>query len=192
MSAILSLVSFFTSPLGRWIGAGAIVAVLLGGTYIKGDLHGAARVQAKWDSAIAADVQRGNDARAAAEREIPAVGDVAPPAPTGVQRLNPFARRVPDDRYDRDRTAGAVQPVARNHVLRQPGHPGNRPANPRPQPNRPQVGVLGVVQPSGTYPCWQVKLGLATLTQKKIDELAQKATPEQRAAAQKCLEKRGK
>lgn len=49
-----------------------------------------------------------------------------------------------------------------------------------------------MIEPSGTYPCWKVKLGMAMLTQKKIAELAQKATPEQRAAAQKCLEKRGK
>jgi hypothetical protein len=151
--------------------------------------EGVSHEKEKWDAAIAADVKRGTDARSEAERAIPAITDVTPGPSTGFQRLNPFTRRVPDDRYDRDRTEGAVQRVAPNNVLRKPGHPANGTTGSRPQPGGQPVGVLGVIQPSGIYPCWQVKIGMATLSKKKIDELAKSVTPEQRAAAQKCLKK---
>lgn len=46
------------SPLGRWIVAGALALGLLVAAYVKGDAHGRAVVQARWDAAIAADARR--------------------------------------------------------------------------------------------------------------------------------------
>lgn len=181
--------AFFLSPLGRYVGIGVAVLAALGGVYIKGDLHGADRVQSKWDAANVADVKRGEDARAAAERDIPPVG--APDVPTGgVRGILHLNSRVPNDKWDRDQ--GAVRPVARDKLLGKPGQPANRPANPRPQPSRPNAGVLGVIEPSAAYPCWQVRLAMKTLSKETIDKYAAAATPEQRAAGAKCLAERAK
>jgi hypothetical protein len=47
MGTLLSIVSFLTSPLGRWVGGALLVAVLAGGIYWKGDSNGYARAMAK-------------------------------------------------------------------------------------------------------------------------------------------------
>lgn len=55
MSAILSLLA---TPLGRWIAGGLAVLAVVGAAWLKGDAHGRAAVQARWDAAIAADARR--------------------------------------------------------------------------------------------------------------------------------------
>ena len=71
MTAIFAkIAALFVSPLIKWaIGAAAILAVI-GGIYMKGNHDGAARVQAKWDRAVQVTVERGEKARADAERDV--------------------------------------------------------------------------------------------------------------------------
>jgi hypothetical protein len=47
MGALLSIISFLTSPVGRWVGAAAGVGIALGVAYWKGDSNGYARAIAK-------------------------------------------------------------------------------------------------------------------------------------------------
>lgn len=47
MGAILSIISFLTSPVGRWIGAAAGVGIAITVAYWKGDSNGYARAIAK-------------------------------------------------------------------------------------------------------------------------------------------------
>lgn len=66
---------FLLSPLGRWLAGAAAALVILMGIYAKGRIDGAERVQAKWDAAVLAAIERGKAARTDAEREI---GDTQP------------------------------------------------------------------------------------------------------------------
>ena len=84
---ITTIFSFFLSPLGRWVGGGVIVAAFIGGIYIKGYVDGKQNVQAKWDAAIQAAIERGENARDEAERTVP-----AKPEPGGLRH----------DRFNRD------------------------------------------------------------------------------------------
>lgn len=82
--------SFLTSKLGRW--ALGIVAVLLigGAIYGKGYSDGKAKIQAKWDAAVSAAIERGVKARTDAEHAVDSNGNAA---------------GVSNDIFDRDRGA---------------------------------------------------------------------------------------
>lgn len=82
----MSIIAFFLSPLGRWIGGALLVVAIAGGIYGKGYFDGKANVQARWDAAVQAAIERGANARVDAERDVGA-------EPDGVR----------DDKFDRDR-----------------------------------------------------------------------------------------
>jgi hypothetical protein len=46
----MTVLAFFLSPLGRYIGIGLIVAAAFGGTWLHGDSNGADRIQTKWNA----------------------------------------------------------------------------------------------------------------------------------------------
>jgi hypothetical protein len=64
------MLAFLLSPIGRWlIGAGVIIAALTAAYfYLKG--VGYAQCKADWDAAIAEGIERGNEARSDAERDV--------------------------------------------------------------------------------------------------------------------------
>ena len=64
------MIAFLFSPLGRYVAVGLVVIAALGGAYIKGNYDGSARVQAKWDNAVQAAIERGEKARADAESSV--------------------------------------------------------------------------------------------------------------------------
>jgi hypothetical protein len=74
MTALLAIVSFFTSPVGRFVGYGLAIIAVVGGIWLHGEHHGAKRIQAKWDQAVEASIERGEAARRDAERDTPADG----------------------------------------------------------------------------------------------------------------------
>lgn len=66
------MLAFFLSPIGRWL-AGALVAVAaLGGIYTKGRLDGRASYKAKVERQINEAIQKGENGRADALRELDA------------------------------------------------------------------------------------------------------------------------
>lgn len=71
----MAILSLILSPVGRWVAGALVVMALLGGIYGKGYSDGKAVVQAKWDAAVLAAIERGKNARTDAEREV---GDTQP------------------------------------------------------------------------------------------------------------------
>ena len=130
----------------------------------------------------AAEQNAVNNAVKAREEAVKEVDSGSIGRGTGVFGL----RHNGNDKYDRD--AGAVHSVAGDHVQRAQRLAANRPANPNPQPNRPKPQVL-VTTPSMMF-CAQVKFAMATMSQQRLNELSIKASPGQREAARKCLEKK--
>ncbi len=84
---ISAVVSFFLSPLGRWVAGALLIAALLGGIYTKGYSDGKQNVQSKWDAAVQAAIQRGTNARTEAERDI---------------EPQPSPGSLSDDKFNRD------------------------------------------------------------------------------------------
>ena len=76
------MIALLFSPLGKIIAVAVAVAAILGGVYLKGRSDGASSVQAKWDAAVQAAIERGEGARRDAERDV--------------------ERGVPDDKFNRD------------------------------------------------------------------------------------------
>jgi len=66
------MLSFFLSPIGRWIGGSLIVGAMLGGVYTKGRLDGRASFKAKVERQINDAIQKGDNGRADALRELDA------------------------------------------------------------------------------------------------------------------------
>jgi len=66
----MGTLAFLFSPIGKWIVGGAVLVALLGGIWLHGDHNGAARVQAKWDNAVQAAIERGEKARTDAESSV--------------------------------------------------------------------------------------------------------------------------
>lgn len=81
----MAVLSFFLSPVGRWIAGALALLLVVGGIYLKGERDGADRIQRKWDAAVHAAIERGNKARGDAERSVPDDG-------------------VPNDLFDRDKS----------------------------------------------------------------------------------------
>ena len=176
MGALLGLLSFFMSPIGRYIAIAGVSVLAIGGAYLKGDIHGYHKgrdeVQAKWDAATAADIKRGDEARREAEAFV-----VKPPS-RFYRSFHPG--RVPNDKWDRDK--GAVQPVAPYSLLSVPRHPGNSPLRPSPQHDRPAPRVLV----KSSY-CETVRWAAKNFTQEQLDHYRSIATPQQLADAEACL-----
>lgn len=70
-----SIIAFIFSPIGRYIAVFLIVIAAIGGIYIKGHSDGSANVQAKWDSAVQAAINRGTEARSSAESSVDGESD---------------------------------------------------------------------------------------------------------------------
>lgn len=66
------MLSFFLSPIGRWIGGVLLVGAMLGGIYTKGRLDGRASYKAKVERQINDAIQKGDHGRADALRELDA------------------------------------------------------------------------------------------------------------------------
>lgn len=81
------MIAFLLSPVGRVLAYAAVILAALGGIYVKGYSDGKSNVQAKWDRAVQATIEKGNTARQDAERDIAAEPDGS----------------VSDDPYNRDR-----------------------------------------------------------------------------------------
>lgn len=94
--AVCAAVIWFVPPLRKWAVLAAIGWGLAFGGYTYGDSNGAARVKAEWNAAEQRAIERGEGAREQAEREIESEDAGNAGAPVG------RARRMPDDRYDRD------------------------------------------------------------------------------------------
>lgn len=81
----MPFITFFLSPVGRWVAGALVVLALLGGIYLKGRSDGYSSCKTKWEAAEQAALKRGSDARISAERDVA----------SGV-RLNEFDRK-PDN-----------------------------------------------------------------------------------------------
>ena len=81
MFGLGTIISFFFSPLGKYLAIALVIFAAFSGTYVKGRFDGGAKVQAKWDRAVQAAIVRGERARSAAESN---------------------ADRLPDDLLNRD------------------------------------------------------------------------------------------
>jgi hypothetical protein len=79
--------AFLFSPLGRWLVGGLAIVAVVGGIYLKGVSDGKAIVQAKWDAAVQAAIERGNKARSDAEHSTD---------------REPDPQRLRDDKFNRD------------------------------------------------------------------------------------------
>lgn len=72
MTAILA---FILSPIGRYVGIAAICLAALGANDLYFYNKGKAHVQAKWDAAVQAAIEKGRKARDDAERDVTADPD---------------------------------------------------------------------------------------------------------------------
>lgn len=71
----MSLITFFLSPLGRYVGIAAIVLTFVGGIYIKGRSDGKAAFQAKLTREINTAIEKGDRARAEALNRFDSMKD---------------------------------------------------------------------------------------------------------------------
>lgn len=66
------ILSFFLSPLGKWLGGALVIVTVIGGTYTKGRLDGRASYKAKIERQIKDAVEKGTEARDNALRDLDA------------------------------------------------------------------------------------------------------------------------
>lgn len=66
------MIAFFLSPLGRYLAIGLAAVAIVGGAYTKGRLDGRASYKAKIERQIKDAVEKGNDARNNALRDLDA------------------------------------------------------------------------------------------------------------------------
>lgn len=69
-----TILGFFLSPIGRWVGGLLLVGGLLAGVYFKGRIDGRASFKAKVERQINDAVQKGETGRADALKELDAGG----------------------------------------------------------------------------------------------------------------------
>lgn len=69
---MMAAIAFLTSPFGRYVGIGAIALLIVGGAYTKGRFDGRASYKAKIERQIKDAVEKGNDARERALRDLDA------------------------------------------------------------------------------------------------------------------------
>ena len=66
------MIAFLLSPIGRYLAIGVAAVAIVGGAYTKGRLDGRASYKAKIERQIKDAVEKGNDARNNALRELDA------------------------------------------------------------------------------------------------------------------------
>lgn len=81
------MLKWIVSPLVQWLIGAGVVATIVGGIWLHGDLHGRAAVKADWNAAILNDERNANDARKKANATVP---------------LNPTPRQLCDSEWNRD------------------------------------------------------------------------------------------
>ena len=67
-----AIIAFVVSPIGRWIVGSLSILVLIGGIYTKGRLDGRASYKAKIERQINEAVQKGDNGRADALKQLDA------------------------------------------------------------------------------------------------------------------------
>ena len=72
----MSVIAFFLSPLGRWVGIGAVILAAIGGIYVKGRSDGKATYQAKLTAAINKSIEQGDRARTEALKKFDATKEI--------------------------------------------------------------------------------------------------------------------
>ena len=70
------ILAFFLSPLGRWVGIGAIILTAIGGIYVKGRSDGKAAYQAKLTREINKSIEKGDRARTEALKKFDATKEI--------------------------------------------------------------------------------------------------------------------
>lgn len=73
----MSVIAFFLSPLGRWLGIGALILAAVTGIYLKGHADGKAAYQAKLTRQINKAIATGDRARAEALKKFDAQKDIS-------------------------------------------------------------------------------------------------------------------
>lgn len=73
-----AIVSFFLSPIGKYLAIGLVAVSAISGVYVKGRLDGRASYKAKIEREIADAVNKGDAARERALRDFDASPDVVP------------------------------------------------------------------------------------------------------------------
>lgn len=68
----MAILSFFLSPIGRYVAIGLVALLAIGGTYAKGRLDGRSSYKAKIERQINDAVKKGTDARDHSLRELDA------------------------------------------------------------------------------------------------------------------------
>jgi hypothetical protein len=71
----MPIISFFLSPLGRWIGIALVVMAAIGGVYTKGRVDGRTAYKAKIERQIEDAKLKGDTAREKALRDFDAAPD---------------------------------------------------------------------------------------------------------------------
>jgi hypothetical protein len=101
--AFCAAVVWFFPPIRKPAIAAGVLWIVAFTFYTLGDSHGAYRVQAKWDFALAAAAERGAEARAQAEQDIPLVEPELDPEPQPAPSAACAATAAPhrDDRVFR-------------------------------------------------------------------------------------------
>lgn len=74
MTIILAIISFITSPIGKWIAGAGVILIIIGGIYVKGRQDGKLSYQVKVQREITAAINRGDEGRADALKQLDAGG----------------------------------------------------------------------------------------------------------------------
>jgi uncharacterized protein (DUF58 family) len=70
MSVIVSILTFFTSPIGRWVGIAGVGLLVFFGAYAKGRWDGSSAHKAKIERQINDAISKGDEGRADALRKL--------------------------------------------------------------------------------------------------------------------------
>jgi hypothetical protein len=72
----MSIITFFLSPLGRWVGIAAVALTFVSSVYVKGRMDGKAAYQAKLTREINKAIETGDRARAEALKKFDATKEI--------------------------------------------------------------------------------------------------------------------
>lgn len=74
MTILVIIWEFLKSPVGRWIAGAGIILIIIGGIYVKGRHDGKLSYQAKVQREIAEAIQKGENGRASALKQLDSSG----------------------------------------------------------------------------------------------------------------------